>query len=174
MKRLAIALALFVAAFGAQASVATYEDNFDTSSKDGYLALSLLKIYSSSTFAVAAGDVVSVDFFYSTPSLLGGFVALVKPGLNIQTLDWVGSTTNWSKYGKSNPGVSDTTSKSFSESFDGLVAGSYTLKIWAPVALRLDDVKVTVTSVPEPETYAMLLAGLGIMGALARRRRNVG
>ena len=28
-----------------------------------------------------------------------------------------------------------------------------------------------VTSVPEPETYAMLLAGLGVMGAVARRRK---
>ena len=30
---------------------------------------------------------------------------------------------------------------------------------------------VTITAVPEPETYAMLLAGLGIVGAVARRRR---
>ena len=29
---------------------------------------------------------------------------------------------------------------------------------------------ITVTAVPEPETYAMLLAGLGLMGAIARRR----
>ncbi|MBK7006138.1 MAG: FxDxF family PEP-CTERM protein [Burkholderiales bacterium] len=29
----------------------------------------------------------------------------------------------------------------------------------------------SVTSVPEPETYAMLLAGLGVMGAIARRRK---
>lgn len=29
-----------------------------------------------------------------------------------------------------------------------------------------------VTPVPEPETYAMLLAGLGVMGAIARRRRT--
>jgi hypothetical protein len=29
-----------------------------------------------------------------------------------------------------------------------------------------------VTAVPEPETYAMLLAGLGLMGAIARRRNN--
>jgi hypothetical protein len=30
----------------------------------------------------------------------------------------------------------------------------------------------TVTAVPEPETYAMLLAGLGLMGAVARRRKQ--
>lgn len=30
-----------------------------------------------------------------------------------------------------------------------------------------------VTAVPEPETYAMLLAGLGLMGFIARRRRSV-
>ena len=31
---------------------------------------------------------------------------------------------------------------------------------------------VSVTAVPEPETYAMLLAGLGVMGAVARRRQS--
>ncbi len=29
---------------------------------------------------------------------------------------------------------------------------------------------VTVTAVPEPETYAMLLAGLGVLGAASRRK----
>jgi choice-of-anchor C domain-containing protein len=31
---------------------------------------------------------------------------------------------------------------------------------------------VSVTAVPEPETYAMLLAGLGLMAGIARRRKN--
>ena len=31
---------------------------------------------------------------------------------------------------------------------------------------------VAVTSVPEPESYAMFMAGLGLMGFIARRRKN--
>lgn len=31
---------------------------------------------------------------------------------------------------------------------------------------------ISVTAVPEPETYAMMLAGLGALGFLARRRNN--
>jgi hypothetical protein len=30
----------------------------------------------------------------------------------------------------------------------------------------------TVTPIPEPEIYAMLVAGLGLMGFVARRRRQ--
>ena len=32
---------------------------------------------------------------------------------------------------------------------------------------------VTVSAVPEPETYGMMLAGLGLMGFVARRRKSV-
>jgi choice-of-anchor C domain-containing protein len=38
---------------------------------------------------------------------------------------------------------------------------------WGPA---LDG--VSVTAVPEPETYAMMLAGLGLMGFIARRRKQ--
>lgn len=36
--------------------------------------------------------------------------------------------------------------------------------------LAIDNVQLTVTAVPEAETYAMLLAGLGAIGWVARRR----
>jgi hypothetical protein len=37
--------------------------------------------------------------------------------------------------------------------------------------LRVDN--ITVSAVPEPEAFAMLLAGLGLVGAVARRRRKI-
>lgn len=37
--------------------------------------------------------------------------------------------------------------------------------------LAIDNVSLSVTAVPEPETYALMLAGLGVIGGLARRRR---
>jgi hypothetical protein len=35
-----------------------------------------------------------------------------------------------------------------------------------------DDMVVSISAVPEPETYAMLLAGLGLIGTIARRRNQ--
>ena len=85
------------------------------------------------------------------------------------------------KYGKS--GVSNPV---FTGSFDGvnftangqvqLIAvpslSTHTLVLDAPAATGAAYAGYfTVTAVPEPETYAMFLAGLGIMGALARRRK---
>lgn len=37
----------------------------------------------------------------------------------------------------------------------------------------MDNLTINVAAVPEPETYALLLAGLGIIGAAARRRKAV-
>lgn len=49
-------------------------------------------------------------------------------------------------------------------SIDSRVTGTGRLADFAP------DVNIRVTAVPEPETYGMMLAGLGLVGMLARRR----
>ncbi len=58
--------------------------------------------------------------------------------------------------------------------------GTYTLRFASvtndnQLQLGIDNVSlsVAVAPVPEPETYAMLLAGLGLMGFMARRRNQV-
>ena len=63
------------------------------------------------------------------------------------------------------------------------LSGGIAKSIYTPYVDGTDAVKVyldgsnalhisAVTAVPEPESYAMLLAGLGLMGAIARRRNK--
>jgi hypothetical protein len=40
-------------------------------------------------------------------------------------------------------------------------------------ALAVSPGDVGIAAIPEPETYAMLLAGLGLVGAAARRRKRL-
>lgn len=51
--------------------------------------------------------------------------------------------------------------------FGGLGDGTHTLTLTGSNAAYIG----AVTAVPEAETYAMLLAGLGLMGGIARRRQ---
>lgn len=56
-----------------------------------------------------------------------------------------------------------------------LLNGPTSLMFWATgksdgLGGSLDN--VSVTAVPEPESYAMMLAGLALMGTIARRRKN--
>lgn len=58
----------------------------------------------------------------------------------------------------------------------GAVPGNYTLNI---AGFKLNTLasasyagNITISPVPEPETYAMLVVGLGLLGFSARRRNN--
>lgn len=71
-----------------------------------------------------------------------------------------------------------------SNTFTGLAIGDYTLKItgnWSLIdnytktvspSLSATTSFSAVSPVPEPESYAMLLAGLGLMGTIAVRRKS--
>lgn len=65
--------------------------------------------------------------------------------------------------------------------FNGLAAGQTALSfsdvtlgdaLGAPLAADLGSTLLNVTAVPEPGTSAMLLAGLGLLGLMARRRKS--
>lgn len=64
--------------------------------------------------------------------------------------------------------------------FAAIAGDSYEIKLavknevpdgWGSIALNYDST-MTIAAVPEPETYAMMLAGLGALGAVGRRRRG--
>lgn len=72
------------------------------------------------------------------------------------------------------------TALSLDSTFSSLGAGNYTLQFridipqdyTGPAQFALDNVALDVTPIPEPETYAGLLAGLGLLGFDARRRKQ--
>ena len=51
--------------------------------------------------------------------------------------------------------------------------GSFTSISWTvPVGETWHGFQVGVNAIPEPETYALMLAGLGAVGFIARRRKS--
>ncbi|MBK7003858.1 MAG: PEP-CTERM sorting domain-containing protein [Burkholderiales bacterium] len=71
--------------------------------------------------------------------------------------------------------VLTTTSSHIDTTYFGAAGAGQTVTLeWKNDAFNvgLDNLHFSVTQVPEPETYALLLAGLGLLGAATRKKRH--
>jgi hypothetical protein len=185
------ALALSTFTYSAQAAV-LFSDNFDSN------AISLNAVPAGWTVSDGTVDIIGNGFFDFYPGN-GAFIDLDGSTNDAGALSHSFSLTGGVTYnasftlGGSTRGDSNIVDVSFgtaSQSFtlasnDPLALftlgftpaadGSYALTIanqgGDSLGAILLDVEVT-HAIPEPETYALMLAGLGILGVVSRRRKN--
>ncbi len=117
--------------------------------------------------STTAGQFYDISFWYSPRGNVSAASNPIAFSWNGSLVDIVTGTNNtlgnvWSQY-----------------TFHLAASTAYTSLMFAAVGISdglggaLDNVSVSVSSVPEPETYAMLLAGLGLLGFTTRRRSKL-
>jgi Protein of unknown function (DUF642)/PEP-CTERM motif len=112
----------------------------------------------SRSFSLIAGNTYTALFDLSGNQRGGSERVTVTFGSSVFTFSNLKSNTPWSTYEIE---FTPTASQVYTLSFANAGGDN--------IGAVLDN--VTVTAVPEPETFAMLLAGLGLMGAVVRRRK---
>jgi len=121
----------------------------------------------SQTFDTVAGTSYVVTFdiggnFYRTPTPKTGTVSAASSSLSVSFDDASSSVSNMGWISKTFGFVATSSSTTL------IFASTITV---GAAGLALDNVSVAA-AVPEPEIYAMLLAGLGLLGFAARRRKQ--
>lgn len=157
IKSLAAALLTTIAAASASAASPTlmYSDPITTSSFSNWLV-----------GTINIGSVSNLEgFFFAAENISGTTPVPFKLSLDKVTFS-SGAIGAWT-----------TTGDKFS--FLNVAAGNYDVTATGTLdglggykKLALIGASYTLAPVPEPETYAMLLVGLGLMGAVVRRRNK--
>lgn len=181
LKKLAVFVALVVGALNASADTYKYSYTFRDGAQfsgtfDG-TAVGNLVTGLTNVFANLNGTPLNGGSSLLTYSVKNGFVqtggaAASFDGLQnnfwfmdaefgTQTLEVVGGFVDGSIYGVLRADYINTRQNVFHSDY----RSEYSASRWSLVA---------VPSVPEPESYALMLAGLGVVGVVARRRSRVG
>lgn len=97
-------------------------------------------------------------------------------GTTYETLDLLGLNFTSTSYGAWSGGLTQFSGPSVSLLTNAVNTMTFNYANRSQDQDRFDEqwqvAKISVIAVPEPETYAMLLAGLGMMGAMVRRRKQ--
>ena len=173
-KSLIAALVFATASFGTSAA---YAD--DISSNPQALAILDQSAYFGDSFALNnIGNTFADQFRFSVTSVphdLDAIVASISGtadmGLDISDLSLFSSNGNLITTGTlGSSGAVDI----WTLNADSLAVGNYYLQVSGSLVSNTSGSfggSMMLTPVPEPETYGMLLAGLGVVGMIARRRK---
>ena len=106
-----------------------------------------------------------------------GYISFLWGSPDLYNVLTVTSTAGTQTFSASSLGFSVTNgNQGFSQyvQFEGLAGTKITSLSFSnsPSQDAFETANYSITPVPEPETYALLLAGLGAVGFVARRRRN--
>jgi hypothetical protein len=194
VKPLAVALGLLTLGPIAQANT-IYSDNFDSDTANlngtpsGWVVSGgAVDIVGPSNgwgwlCAPGGGNCVDLDGSVGQAGVLSNTLSLTAGTTYTATFDIAGNQRNYGDDVVDITFGSSTLSSSFSSnaawttyslSFTPSVSGDYALTFHNlggdNQGAVLDN--VSIQAVPEPETYAMMVAGLGLMGVVARRRKS--
>jgi len=135
---------------------------------------------------VFADDVVPGENFLSTGPVSGSPTTLTFAGAGVSYISFLwGSPDLFNSLTVNSTGSSQVFTaasllfpvtngdQSFNQSvqFTGLAGALITSLVFSSNQDAFEVARFSTTPIPEPETYAMMLAGLGLMGFVARRRK---
>lgn len=195
LKQLAVVTTLLLGSSLTHAATPLFSDNFDSYGATQFNwtppALSGWTVSGGTIDLIAAGppifpglgSYVDLDGSSLSSGLLSNSVSLVGGTTYTLSFDLAGShqgsteTVNINfgstvaSYSLNSADAFSTLTLNFTPGSNGSYGISYLNVGGDNVGASLDN--VSVSAVPEPETYAMLLAGLGLVGFMSRSRRKI-